>query len=725
MINMERDGVKNMRRTNGRNVFLSLTVVILLLHLTALSSFAATLDEIRTAIKNKGAHWVAEETPVSVLPDHEKKRRLGLIMQTPTGTEKVMAFREPLAGLPVSLDWRANGGNYVTPVKNQGSCGSCWAFATTAALESFILIRDNLSELNDDRAEEILLSCATDPDAGSCDGGYIGTSSDYIRDTGLPPESYFPYTASSSDDTCSSALPGWQGVTAKIGSWFFVVGSGTQVDAIRNALFMYGPLVTTMNVYNDFYSYAGGVYQYVTGSYVGSHAILTVGYMDDSSVTGGGYFIVKNSWDTTWGETGYFKIAYSQTGTPVSFGMSTIAYEPVPSAPPATPSNLSATAVSATQIDLGWTDNSTDEDGFKIERCTGSGCSNFAQIAAVRTNVTSLNDTGLAGNTTYTYRVLAYNSIGNSPYSNTTTATTPVIRRTLSVGKSGTGAGNVTGTGISCGADCIETYDYGTVIILTATALTGSGFISWDGCNAVNGHECTAIMTWDRSVSATFSLNRHILTATKAGTGSGIVSAPGLSCSDDTCTGAYDYNATVTITATADAGSVFTGWTGCDSVTDNVCTLLINGDRSVTAAFEETYLGTIGTRVTITGSSFGVKKGRVLIGDAATKIINWSGSAITCEIKKPLTPGPYSVMVQPKEPRGAAPVYEGTFTMKAPEIASADSGAEVDTMVLSGNYSAPRKERSISVPTSARCSHGPWIPYNLSSLRNWLQEPMM
>ena len=127
-----------------------------------------------------------------------------------------------------------------------------------------------------------------------------------------------------------------------------------------------------------------GVYEYTTGSYLGGHAILIVGYTDDPSVDGGGYFIVKNSWGTSWGEGGYFNIAYSQIGSPVYFGEFTIAYkQPTQPASPAAPSNVTATPVSTSQVNLQWTDNSTNEEGFEVERCTGSGCSNFSLISTV------------------------------------------------------------------------------------------------------------------------------------------------------------------------------------------------------------------------------------------------------------------------------------------------------------------------------------------------------
>jgi len=92
--------------------------------------------------------------------------------------------------------------------------------------------------------------------------------------------------------------------------------------------------------------------------------------------------------------------------------------------PPAAPSNLSATPFNATEIDLTWTDNSNNEAGFKIERCTGSGCNNFVQIATVGANVTTYKNTDLSRNTTYRYRVRAYNKAGYSAYSNIGSAKT-------------------------------------------------------------------------------------------------------------------------------------------------------------------------------------------------------------------------------------------------------------------------------------------------------------
>ena len=93
-------------------------------------------------------------------------------------------------------------------------------------------------------------------------------------------------------------------------------------------------------------------------------------------------------------------------------------------AAPAAPSNLAAVVVSSSQINLTWTDTATNESGFRIERCSGSGCTSFAEIATVGANVTSYQNTGLLASTSYSYRVRAYNQSGTSAYSNTASATT-------------------------------------------------------------------------------------------------------------------------------------------------------------------------------------------------------------------------------------------------------------------------------------------------------------
>ena len=195
----------------------------------------------------------------------------------------------------------------------------------------------------------------------------------------------------------------------------------------------------------------------------------------------------------------------------------------------------------AAQLTLGWVDNSTTEDGFRIERgpaITGP----FAPLVTVGANVTSYVDVGLADGATYCYRVQAYNSAGSSGYSNAQCATTAAATTsfTLTVNKSGTGSGTVTSApaGINCGATCSGPYNSGASVVLTATAASGSTFAGWSGGGCTGTGTCTVTMSAATTVTATFNLNTFSLTVNKSGTGSGTVtSAPagincGATCSD-------------------------------------------------------------------------------------------------------------------------------------------------------------------------------------------------
>ena len=311
----------------SRKYFGLAVLFFLLISSTLVYAQPDDLDQIRDAIKIKGARWHADKTSISVLSEKEKKKRLGdrededIIVQALSSPES--APTPQVEGAPATMDWRNAGGiSYVSPVKNQGSCGSCWAFATTAGLESQYMISQGGMPI--DLSEQILVSCSG---MGSCSGGSSASASSYIRDVGLPLESCFRYTAT--NNLCSNACLDWRNSTYTIKGWH---SAGTTVDSIRSALYTYGPVVATMYVYNDFTSYRSGVYSYTTGSYLGAHAVLVVGYDDTLQA-----FIVKNSWGSGWGEAGFFMVAYSEVGGTSRFAYSAMAYDGYGDVPPPDP----------------------------------------------------------------------------------------------------------------------------------------------------------------------------------------------------------------------------------------------------------------------------------------------------------------------------------------------------------------------------------------------------
>ncbi|MDD2903407.1 MAG: C1 family peptidase [Syntrophales bacterium] len=287
--------------------------------LIGLQVYAAEIDLVQQAISTRRAKWVAKENPVSQLPPEVRKKLLGAPDQPlDTGAPLLAPYGAEVGALPASFDWRsAAGGNFVTPVRDQKTCGSCWAFSTTAALESKCLITFNWPGKDLDLSEQIVLSCSG---GGTCGGGQASVASEYLISSGTTFDSCYPYTGS--NGVCSNACSNWQKRAYKIDSWQYVSYDGSATAAtIKNAIYNNGPVVAWFKVYTDFYYYDSGVYSYSYGDYEGNHFVLVTGWDDSQSA-----FIVKNSWNTTWGTAGYFKIAYIElTGTSL-FGSYTYGY---------------------------------------------------------------------------------------------------------------------------------------------------------------------------------------------------------------------------------------------------------------------------------------------------------------------------------------------------------------------------------------------------------------
>jgi hypothetical protein len=157
---------------------------------------------------------------------------------------------------------------------------------------------------------------------------------------------------------------------------------------------------------------------------------------------------------------------------------------------------------------------------------------------------------------------------------------------TLTVNKAGSGSGTVTATGIDCGSDCSQEYRSGSSVTLSATPLPGYTLTSWSGCDSISGNTCTVTMNQNKAVTATFTTADYTLTVNKSGT-NGTVTGTGIDCGLD-CSESYASGTSVTLTASGIPGSTFDSWSGCDSTSGtsgNVCTVIMNQSRTVTATF--------------------------------------------------------------------------------------------------------------------------------------------
>ncbi|XP_045606343.1 digestive cysteine proteinase 3 [Procambarus clarkii] len=197
----------------------------------------------------------------------------------------------------VDVDWRTKGA--VTPVKDQGQCGSCWSFSSTGALEGqHFLATGNLVSLS----EQNLVDCTVSYGNAGCDGGWMNTAFAYIRDNGgINTEATYPYEAVdgrcrfNSNDIAAT-------VTGYVDIDYY------NEDALQQAVQSVGPIAVAIDASNwSFQFYESGVYYEAACSqtYL-DHAVLVVGY---GSEGGQDYWIVKNSWNTGWGSSGYINMA--------------------------------------------------------------------------------------------------------------------------------------------------------------------------------------------------------------------------------------------------------------------------------------------------------------------------------------------------------------------------------------------------------------------------------
>jgi inhibitor of cysteine peptidase len=227
------------------------------------------------------------------------KSALVLPYKAPAVVEEPVQEVENSVNIPTSWDWCAQG--YCTAIRNQGQCGSCWAFATVGVLEQALKIYNGVTN---DESEQYLVSCNSE--GWSCSGGWY--AHDYHQwkyisgesGPGSVHESVFPYTATNAPcnppHSHAWLINGWANLCG--------LSSVCTTTSIKDKIYNYGPVAVAVYVGSAFQGYTGGIF---TTSQTGTvnHAVVLTGYNDTYQ-----YFNLRNSWGTGWGESGYMRIKY-------------------------------------------------------------------------------------------------------------------------------------------------------------------------------------------------------------------------------------------------------------------------------------------------------------------------------------------------------------------------------------------------------------------------------
>ena len=275
-----------------------MVLVLLAAVLSAVSAQYVNIPAIKQQAAREGWTFRVAENPAT---QHPLSELTGFV--PPKDWQKMVTVEHPVRrlGFPSHFDWREQVAGGMPPIKNQGGCGSCWAFSTVGALECAIKIKDGI---NVDLSEQYYVSCNTD--GWSCGGGWYAHA--YEKDKqgkdlsgpGAVPESDFPYVATDVD--CG----GPHVHSYLIKDYGAVMGDVGAVDDIKQAIVDHGPVSIALAVDGNFQAYSGGIFNANTATSI-NHAVVLVGWDDNN---GNGYWILRNSWGPGWGESGYMRICW-------------------------------------------------------------------------------------------------------------------------------------------------------------------------------------------------------------------------------------------------------------------------------------------------------------------------------------------------------------------------------------------------------------------------------
>jgi len=274
------------------------------------------LEQIVSQINHKDVGWIAHlDNPYSL-----NKVMKGSFVGRENDPNKLpfrtFSSEEAILQVPTSFDSRQMWPGCIGPVLNQGECGSCWAFGTAETLSDRFCIHSN-STIMVSLSELDLVAC--DKTNMGCNGGWPSYAWEYAQDTGLVTNECIPYndsipTCPPEQQPCLNFVntppcpkrcsngDEWNNDLHYAASSYAISQNVTevQIEMMTN-----GPIQATFSVYEDFLTYKSGVYQHLTGDYVGGHSVKIIGW---GTMNSRDFWLVQNSWTTYWGDDGMFMI---------------------------------------------------------------------------------------------------------------------------------------------------------------------------------------------------------------------------------------------------------------------------------------------------------------------------------------------------------------------------------------------------------------------------------
>lgn len=279
-------------------------IALVLLLAIAFAEIHPVNEQIVNEIKEK-ATWTpmeTEENPFAYMSIEQIKGMMGAKLTVYGDNAEDLGTE-----VPTEFDSRTEWPGKVHAVRDQGSCGSCWAFGATEALSDRFFIEKGTDVV---LSPQHLVSC--DKSNFGCNGGYLDKAWNFMHKTGVVTDECYPYTSGTTgeDGTCSDHC------TSESDDEFDMFHSASptmtsNVAKTQQAIMRDGPVEAAFTVYQDFMSYKGGIYKHTTGSMLGGHAIKAIGWGEENGTP---YWIMVNSWGESWGEQGLFRIAMGDCG---------------------------------------------------------------------------------------------------------------------------------------------------------------------------------------------------------------------------------------------------------------------------------------------------------------------------------------------------------------------------------------------------------------------------